>query len=570
MDTLLLARLQFAITTVYHFFFVPLTLGLSILVAILETTYEDNRVVNQINIGGHQSECDLSNNWSADHISITGCTWPKVYLPIVLRNYPALPVEIKFSSSAYRAWENAGVATVTVELSRPSVETVTVDLATTSGTATPRVDYEPVVTTLVFTPSRTSVNGPIRIFTDTIAESPETVVLTLSRPVNAVLGQPNPATLTIVDICPPTPPNCAPAVWCTIPSEFGPVGMAYDTADGLLFVANQGEGSHPGNLTIFTSSGIPLQTLDLSNAQGVALDSTRGRNRAYVVGGNLLYVVNVSGTTPSVLAMVYVGIGEDVGAYSVAYNPNTDLIYVTSYRDNSVTVISGATLTVLSRMAGFYEPSYTVVNTATNKVYVSNHTGGNPWGRVTVISGTDKIKEVYLSGDLYGISVDSLRNRIYVASISVARVYVIDGRTDTTMGDIQIVRTSDARPMPLRMTAVNPSVITDTHLWLTSSQSDFWGKDQLILLDLPGSNWPLQTPPVLLATPVEPSPEGGLVFDPNPASWRVFASSTASNLVTVSKDNTALCPTPIADTTTRGADAYYAVAHDYTYHKPGR
>ena len=34
MDVVLLARLQFAITTVYHFFFVPLTLGLSILVAI--------------------------------------------------------------------------------------------------------------------------------------------------------------------------------------------------------------------------------------------------------------------------------------------------------------------------------------------------------------------------------------------------------------------------------------------------------------------------------------------------------------------------------------------------------
>ena len=39
MDPLLLARLQFAITTVYHFFFVPLTLGLSILVAIMETLY---------------------------------------------------------------------------------------------------------------------------------------------------------------------------------------------------------------------------------------------------------------------------------------------------------------------------------------------------------------------------------------------------------------------------------------------------------------------------------------------------------------------------------------------------
>ena len=39
MDALALSRLQFATTTIYHFFFVPLTLGLSILVAIMETLY---------------------------------------------------------------------------------------------------------------------------------------------------------------------------------------------------------------------------------------------------------------------------------------------------------------------------------------------------------------------------------------------------------------------------------------------------------------------------------------------------------------------------------------------------
>ncbi len=39
MNALLIARWQFAITTVYHFFFVPLTLGLSILIAIMETLY---------------------------------------------------------------------------------------------------------------------------------------------------------------------------------------------------------------------------------------------------------------------------------------------------------------------------------------------------------------------------------------------------------------------------------------------------------------------------------------------------------------------------------------------------
>ncbi len=39
MDVLTLSRWQFAVTTIYHFFFVPLTLGLSILVAIMESKY---------------------------------------------------------------------------------------------------------------------------------------------------------------------------------------------------------------------------------------------------------------------------------------------------------------------------------------------------------------------------------------------------------------------------------------------------------------------------------------------------------------------------------------------------
>lgn len=39
MDALDLSRLQFTVTTIYHFFFVPLSLGLTILVAIMHTAY---------------------------------------------------------------------------------------------------------------------------------------------------------------------------------------------------------------------------------------------------------------------------------------------------------------------------------------------------------------------------------------------------------------------------------------------------------------------------------------------------------------------------------------------------
>ena len=39
MDIVILSRLQFAITTLYHFLFIPLTLGLAFFIAVLETMY---------------------------------------------------------------------------------------------------------------------------------------------------------------------------------------------------------------------------------------------------------------------------------------------------------------------------------------------------------------------------------------------------------------------------------------------------------------------------------------------------------------------------------------------------
>ncbi len=39
MDVALLSRLQFAVATLFHFSFVPLTIGLSLLLAIMETQF---------------------------------------------------------------------------------------------------------------------------------------------------------------------------------------------------------------------------------------------------------------------------------------------------------------------------------------------------------------------------------------------------------------------------------------------------------------------------------------------------------------------------------------------------
>ena len=55
MDVLTLARLQFGITTVYHFFFVPLTIGLALFLAVLETRYvktNDPKLKEQVKFWG--------------------------------------------------------------------------------------------------------------------------------------------------------------------------------------------------------------------------------------------------------------------------------------------------------------------------------------------------------------------------------------------------------------------------------------------------------------------------------------------------------------------------------------
>lgn len=39
LDIVALSRLQFALTALYHFIFIPLTIGLSVILAIMETVY---------------------------------------------------------------------------------------------------------------------------------------------------------------------------------------------------------------------------------------------------------------------------------------------------------------------------------------------------------------------------------------------------------------------------------------------------------------------------------------------------------------------------------------------------
>jgi uncharacterized repeat protein (TIGR01451 family) len=109
------------------------------------------------------------------------------------------PLEVQFSSASYSTNEGAGLATITAALNTASSLTVTVDYATSDGTAIAGNDYTAASGTLTFPPGITTQTFPVTIASDAMDENDETVSLTLSNPTNATLGGANPATLTIVD-----------------------------------------------------------------------------------------------------------------------------------------------------------------------------------------------------------------------------------------------------------------------------------------------------------------------------------------------------------------------------------
>lgn len=107
------------------------------------------------------------------------------------------PLQVAFSQSLYSVVEG-GTAIITVELNMPAVLPVTVDYATSDGTAD-SADYIPTSGTLTFEPGQTLASFSVITLDDTVDEAGETVNLTLSNPVNAELGARSTAELSIAD-----------------------------------------------------------------------------------------------------------------------------------------------------------------------------------------------------------------------------------------------------------------------------------------------------------------------------------------------------------------------------------
>ncbi|PYK58592.1 MAG: hypothetical protein DME21_15385, partial [Verrucomicrobia bacterium] len=107
---------------------------------------------------------------------------------------------VSFALPNYTVKEDAGAATIEVTRTGGADSVVTVDYATTDGTATAGLDYRAQRGTLSFGIGETNKTFTVPIMDDSLTESNETIILTLSNPTGGVMvGTQGTSLLTVLD-----------------------------------------------------------------------------------------------------------------------------------------------------------------------------------------------------------------------------------------------------------------------------------------------------------------------------------------------------------------------------------
>jgi uncharacterized repeat protein (TIGR01451 family) len=224
---------------------------------------------------------------------------------------------VQFITDVYGRNENAGDASLTVTRSGDTSNACSVNWSVTGGSATSVADYSPASGTLNFAAFETFKNISLFIVDDGIVESNETVNLTLSGAVNATIGFPSNAVLTIFDNDVTNPPPAADVSM----RKTGPAGSVNvgQQITYTLYASNAGPNI---SSNVIVRDAIPSGTVYV-NATGGACTFYPNFQRVDCDVGNL-----ASGGSAIVSVTVQVTNSGDIvnfaNAYGTTPDPNTD------------------------------------------------------------------------------------------------------------------------------------------------------------------------------------------------------------------------------------------------------
>jgi len=239
----------------------------------------------------------------------------------------------------------------------------------------------------------------------------------------------------------------------TIPVGIHPLGVAVDSENDLVYVADTGVNAQ-GNSTVNYFSGNmppPVQVNSLVYPAGrgpseVAVNAAPGTSPvpSVYVSNNANNSVSVANNPPLKFPpQSTIPVGRQPAG--IAVNTTTNLVYVANFQDSTLSVIQGTTgtqncpatcLTVVATVPVGHLPIGVAANPKTNRIYVAS----NFDHIVSVIDGfTNKLlTSIPVGRQPVGIAADPLTNLIYVANSKDDTVSVINGATNSVVATVRV------------------------------------------------------------------------------------------------------------------------------------
>jgi hypothetical protein len=246
------------------------------------------------------------------------------------------PGEVKLSSATYSVTESNASVAIIVSRTGGSFGTITVQYATSNGTATAGQDYTQTSGTLTFLNGETGKLITIPILNDTTDEPDETLNFTLSNPTNgAQLINPSTAVITVTD-------NDNPPI---VSVNDVSVLEGNENLTAFAFSVSLSEASaFATSVNWATSNGTANATTDYQTASGTvnfAPGETTKQITVQVIGELLVEINETFNVNLSAPTLLTIGDGQGVGTILDDDNPGKLSFSLAPYsgtEGNSVTV----------------------------------------------------------------------------------------------------------------------------------------------------------------------------------------------------------------------------------------
>jgi YVTN family beta-propeller protein len=233
----------------------------------------------------------------------------------------------------------------------------------------------------------------------------------------------------------------------TIPVGLNPYDIAADTTTNQVYVADAGTDTNISN-SISVIDGNPgsstlntvVKTIPVGiQPRSIAVNSRTNTLYAANYGtantpGNTVSVINADPLSPGYNTVVKT-LGVGLNPHAVQVNGSTNRIYVANYGSDTVSVIDGATNTILPvNLPTGTNPYAVALNTTTGRIFVANYTSDN----VTIIQGPQPLQPFTIADAV--LALKAAGGLSPTTPSEVLRLNVVDGSPAGVVDFLDAVR----------------------------------------------------------------------------------------------------------------------------------